>query len=440
MTRRRETDETRKWSAAGPVLLGLFGLFLLVGLFGTWAVMTTISGAVIAPGRIEVDQNRQVVQHPDGGVVAEILVDEGDRVEQGQTLIRLESNLLLSDLRVIEGQLFELMARRGRLEAERDGRDAIRFAPELVAAARDNPEIADLIAGQERLFEARRASNAKEIEQLEKRVGQIRNQIEGITAQQNSLRRQLELIDAELTNQQSLLDRGLAQAATVLNLRRTAANLDGTLGELKASKAQAEGRITEIEIEILKLRTRQREEAITRLRDLRYRELELAEQRRSLKERLDRLDIVAPASGVVYGLQVRTPRSVIRPAEPLLFIVPQDRPLVIAAQVDPLHIDEVGIGQPVTVNLSALNTRTTPTLEGTVSKVSADAFDDPDRGRSYYRVEIVLNDGELDRLPEGAHLVPGMPAESFIRTRDRSPLAYLIKPFADFFNKAFRET
>lgn len=430
----------QKWSATGPVLFGVMGLFLLVGLFGTWAVMSSIAGAVVAPGRVEVDRNRQIVQHPDGGVVAEIHVDEGDVVEQGQILVRLDSKLLESDLRITEGQLFELMARRGRMEAERDGSTEITFDPVLIEEAASNPEAAEFIDGQKRLFQARHDSINKEAEQLERRKGQIRSQIEGIEAQQMSLREQLDLITEELKNQQTLLDRGLAQAATVLNLRRTAANIEGRLGELKAAKAQAEGRITEIDIGILKLRTREREEAITELRDLRYRELELAERRRSLQERLDRLDIRAPASGVVYGLQVMTLRSVVRPAEPLMFIVPQDRPLVIAAQVDPLHIDEISVGQPVIVSLPAFNRRTTPTLNGRISKVSADAFDDPKLGRSFYRAEILLDEGEKERLPKGTALVPGMPVQSFIRTRDRSPLNYLTKPFTDYFNKAFRET
>lgn len=428
------------WSARRPVLFGLIGLVLLVGGFGTWSVMADIAGAIIASGRIEVDRNRQVVQHPDGGVVAEILVEEGDNVALGAVLIRLDSNLLNSELLIAEGQLFELMARRGRLEAERDGAGTVTFEPALLAAAERRPEVTELIDGQRRLFAARSDSAARETEQLEKRRGQIRNQIEGITAQQASLNRQIELIAKELANQTSLLDRGLAQAGTVLSLERTSADLDGRLGELIASQAQAEGRITEIDIEILKLGTRRREEAITRLRDLQYRELELAEQRRSLVERLERLEITAPVSGIVYGLQVHTPRSVIRAADPVLYLVPQDRPLVIAARVEPIHIDKIRVGQPVTLRFSALDQRLTPELFGTVVQVSADAFEDSNSQASFYRAEIVLNEGEQDKLPEGTVLIPGMPVETFIRTDDRTPLAYLVKPLADYFTKAFRES
>jgi len=430
----------RGWSARKPVFIGVLGLFLLVGGFGGWATFSTIAGAVVVSGRIEVDQNRQVVQHPDGGVVAEISVGEGDLVKQGQVLLRLDSRNLKSQLLIIEGQLFELMSRRGRLEAERDGTGEITFDPELLEVAAARPDVAELVEGQGRLFFARRDSIQREIDQLEKRRGQIGSQIEGIEAQRSSLGVQLDLIQQELANQQSLLDRGLAQAATVLNLRRNAANLDGTLGELKASKAQAEGRITEIDIEILKLGTSRREEAITRLRDLRYRELELAEQRRALLDQLDRLDITAPVSGVVYGMRVHTPRSVIRPADPLMFLVPQDRPLVIAAQVDPIHVDEIYVGQSVNLRMASLDQRQTPELTGTVIQVSADAFQDEGSGMSFYRAEIVLDEGQMDKLPEGTVLIPGMPVQAFVRTADRSPLAYLVKPLADYFTKAFRES
>jgi len=427
------------WPVRGALLVGVLGIAVLLGGFGTWAVFSNIAGAVVASGQIEVDRNRQVVQHIDGGVVADILVDEGDLVAEGQTLLRLDPADLQSELTITEGQLFELMARRGRLEAERDEVDNITFSQELLQLAQTRPEVAELVEGQSRLFEARRESVRREVEQLEKRASQIENQIVGIQAQQAATREQLQLIKEELGNQQSLFDRGLAQASVVLNLRRNEANLQGTLGELIASEAQAEGRITELEIETLKLNTQRREEAITRVRDLRYQELELIETRRSLRDRLSRLEITAPVSGIVYGMTVRTPRSVIRPADPVLYLVPQDRPLVIAAQVAPTDIDQLHVGQSVSIRLPALDQRQTPELFGSVTLFSADAFRDEATGGSYYRAEIELNEGEMDRLPGGTVLIPGMPVESYIRTADRSPLAYLVKPLADYFVKAFRE-
>ncbi|MGX0974975.1 HlyD family type I secretion membrane fusion protein [Roseovarius sp. MBR-51] len=427
------------WSARKPLIIGLIGLILLVGGFGTWAVFTQISGAIIAPGRIEVDQNRQVVQHPDGGVVSAIEVKEGDRVSAGQVLVRLDPTDLQSELSIIENQLAELMARRGRLEAERDGRDTLKFDPLLIEISAQNSDADDLMAGQKTLFDARAQTVVAEIDQLHKRRSQITNQIDGIDAQQVALARQLELIELELTDQQSLLDRGLAQASRVLNLQREQARLSGTMGDLAAQRAEAEGRITEIEITILKLGTDRREEAITTLRDLQFRELELREQRRALIEQMGRLDIPSPVSGVVYNLQVFALRSVIRPADPVLFIVPQDRPLVINARVDSIHVDKLFVGQEVTLRFSALDQRTTPELFGRVTQISADAFEDEATRASYYRAEIVLSEGEQARLPEGTALIPGMPVEAFIRTADRTPIAYLVKPFTDYLAKAFRE-
>ncbi|WP_095587323.1 HlyD family type I secretion periplasmic adaptor subunit [Actibacterium ureilyticum] len=427
------------WSARGPMVIGMTALVLLIGGFGTWSVLANISGAIIASGQVEVDQNRQVVQHPDGGVVEKIMIDEGDTVAAGDVLIDLDAKLLRSELAIVEGQLFEIMARRGRLQAERDDATEIAFDPALIDLARTRPEVIDLMEGQSRLFEARQISLEKETDQLDKRRGQITDQVVGIAAQQKALESQLSLIQQELASQQELLEKGLAQAPRVLALQREEAGLLGRVGELAASVAQAEGRITETDIEILKLGTSRREEAITQLRDLQYRELELAERRQSLQEQLDRLEIRAPVSGIVYDLTVFTPRSVIRAAEPVLYIVPQDRPLVIAARIEPIHIDQVLAGQEVILRFSAFDSRTTPELNGTVVKVSADSFTDERTQATYYRAEIELNPGELEKLKD-LKIIPGMPVETYMRTNDRTPMGYLVKPLADYFNKAFRES
>ncbi|SEO71145.1 HlyD family secretion protein [Salinihabitans flavidus] len=427
------------WSATRPLFVGLLALVALLGGFGTWAVMAELSGAIVASGRIEVERNRQIVQHPDGGVVTEINVEEGDTVEKGELLIRLDSSFLESELSINEGQLFEFMARRARLEAESDGANEITFDPELVERAKTDQDVANLIAGQNRLFQARRDSIEQLEEQLRQRRMQVDTQIQGIVAQQEALETQLELINEELANQQSLLDRGLAQSSRVLALRREQSRLAGQVGDLTARRAQAGERIAEINIEISNLTTRRREEAVTQLRDLQFREMELREQRRSLQRRLERLEIRAPVSGVVYGLKVHTLDSVIRPAEPLLYIVPQDRPLVVAAQVQPIHIDQLYLGQNVNLRFSAFDQRRTPELLGRVVLISADAHEDEGTRVSYYSVEIVIEEGEQDKLPPNMNLIPGMPVESFIRTEDRSPIVYLTKPLSDYFAKAFRE-
>ena len=427
-------------SARRPLITGMIVMAILFGGFGGWAVFTEIAGAVIASGRIEVDRNRQVVQHIDGGVVEAIAARDGDIVAEGDILIQLDGSSLRSELSIIEGQLFELMARRGRLEAERDGISGIEFDPWLHVIALDRPSVVDIMRGQETLFDARGDSLSREIEQLGKRRAQTQSQLTGIDAQVTATEIQLALIQEERGDQETLLASGLAQKSRLLALQREEASLSGRIGELVAAQAEAEGRITEIDIQVLSLRNNRREEAITELRDIRSREFELVEQRLALIERIDRLDIRAPLSGVVYDLRVFAERSVIRPADPLLFIIPQDRPLIITTRIQPTNIDQVFPGQEVSLRFSALSDKDTPQLLGTVVQVSADAFIDEQRGTSYYTAQIVLQDGEIARLPEGTVLLPGMPVDAFLRTDDRTPLAYLLKPLSDYFVKAFRET
>jgi HlyD family secretion protein len=412
---------------------------ILVLGFGVWSVASEIAGAVVASGQIEVSQNRQIVQHPDGGVVAEIAVKEAQPVKAGDLLIRLDGALVKSELAIVEGQLFEVMARSARLEAERNDAAEPEFTGELAELAQTRPEVAELIEGQRSLFTARRESVLKQSEQLQKRAAQIASQIEGVDAQVAALSQQLDLIEQELADQRTLLEKGLAQSSRVLALEREASRLQGSVGELQASRAQAEGRATEVELEVLRLAAVRREEANTQLRDIGARVLELAERRRSLSEQIARLEIRAPVSGTVLGLAVSTPQSVIRPAEPLLYLIPQDRPLIITAQVQTIDVDQVFVGQKVRLMFPAFSARTTPELNGHVVTVSADALVDERVQMAYYKAEIALDPGEIDRL-EGLTLIPGMPVETFIQTGARSPMAYLLKPFTDYFSAAFRES
>ena len=426
------------FSARGPVIAGCLTLMLLVGGFGGWAASARIGGAVIAGGQIEVERDRQIVQHPDGGVVAEIRVAEGARVEAGEVLLRLDDTLLRTDLAVIEAQYFEVLARRGRLEAERDEAPVPGFAPELAARAAQDPAVGLLMQGQRRLFEARRATARQEGEQLARRSDQTRAQIAGIDAQIDALTDQIGLVADELATVRALLDRGLAPAARALALEREAARLRGLRGEQVATRAVQEGRITELETEALRLAAARREEANAQLRDLGFREQELAQRRAALRERLARLDLVAPVGGVVLGLAVTTPRAVLRPAEPVLHIVPQDRPLVIVARIPPSQIDDVRPGQPAVLVFSAFRARTTPELTGRVAMVSADVLTDERTGEPWYRAEILPDPGQIERLGDQA-LRPGMPVEAFIRTTDRTALVWLVQPFADYLARAFRE-
>lgn len=426
-------------SARAPIVLGLLALTALVAGFGFWSVSTTISGAIVAPGQIEVDQNRQIVQHPDGGVVESISVTEAQSVKAGDLLITLDGSLIKSELSIVEGQLFENLARRGRLEAERDDKDIPVYSADLVELASARTDVADQIDGQNRLFTARRDTLARQFDQLNRRLDQIASQVDGVKAQIKAQQTQTGLINQELDDRKTLLAKGLTQSASVLELERQIAQLEGSVGELQATKAGAEGRATEVELEILRIGALRREEANTQLRDIGPQILELAERRRALLERIARLEIRAPVSGIVLGLQVTTPRAVLRPADPVLYLIPQDRPLVIVAQISPLHVDEVHIGQEVNVTFAAFSARTTPVLVGTLVSISADALVDQGSKTSFYRAEITLNPGEREKL--GAQvLLPGMPVQSMIATGARTPMAYLLKPFTDYFKLAFRES
>lgn len=434
-----QQDVLKAWSARKHLMLGFAAVLVLVGGFGTWATMSRLASAIVAPGAIEVEQNRQVVQHPDGGVVASIEVKEGDVVTAGQVLIRLDAKQMTSELKIIESQLFELLARRGRLEAERDAADEITYDKTLTDAAEHDPEVLNMLEGNRALFAQRRENIMASIEQLRKRNAQIASQIDGIDAQIDALNQQIVFIEEELANKQTLFEKGLAQSPQILALQRQKASLHGSVGEITARRAQAGENMIEYEIEILKTEARFREAAISALSEQEGRELELAERRRALLERLNRLDIRAPISGAVHALSVFGEKAVIRPAEPVLFIVPQDRPLIIGVQVETIHVDQINVGQEVILRFSALDSRMSPEIFGRVVSISPDALNDERTGRSYYRARITMLEGEIDKLPPGTVLIPGMPVEAYLRTGDRSPLAYLIKPFADYFNRAFRE-
>lgn len=428
-----------RWSARRQVALGLLTLCVLVVGVGGWSVFANITGAVVATGQLKVESNRQVVQHLDGGVVSEILVKEGDVVEAGQTLLRLDEKLMRAELNIVEGQLYEIMARRGRLMAERDNLEAPVFSKELLEVAESSAEVASLVEGQRQLFFARKDTAARETEQLRERQTQIEEEITGAEAQRAALANQMGFVSEEMDALKDLLAKGLAQKNRVMALERENARLFGQEGELKAAVARLRGEISEIEIQILGLETTRRETAITELRDFEFRENELRERRNSLLETLDRLDIRAPRPGVVIGMTIHALRSVVRAAEPILYIVPSDVELVVEARINATDIDQVYPGQAARLRFSAFSMRTTPDIAGVVVKVSPDAFTDEATGVSYYTAEVDFDRAELAKLGE-LELVAGMPVEAYISTGDRTPFSYFTKPLTDYFQRAWRES
>lgn len=427
-----------RWSAKRHVALGLITLVVLVGGIGGWSALASISGAIVAPAKLKVESERQVVQHPEGGVVAEILVKEGDTVAAGAPLIRLDDKLLAAELAIAESQLYELIARRGRLTAEQFDQATPEFDEEILTAGATNQKVASLIEGQRQLFKARAITIDSETKQLRERQQQIEEEILGAEAQQEALKSQLSFVAKELGDLKELQKKGLAQASRVLALERENARLLGQEGDLVATVARLRGQISEIEMQILGLGSTRREEAISEMRDIEFRENELREQRNSLLERIDRLEIRAPRPGRVIGMTIFALRSVVRAAEPLLYIVPSDVDLIVEAEIETRNVDQVYPGQEARLRFSAFSMRTTPDLAGKVQQVSPDAFTNEQTGRSYYMTRLSIDPGELEKLGD-VELVAGMPVEAFITTGERSPFTYFTKPLADYFNKAFRE-
>lgn len=432
------SEPGERWRARPFLLLGYGALFVLVFGLGTWGAMARISGAVVAVGFVAVEGNRQVVQHPTGGVIEAINVRDGDVVDAGDVLITLDGDSLVSELGIVEGQWFEILARKSRLAAERDGLEAIAFDPALVEAAAASPEMAALMKAQNQQFEARRKTQAEETAQLSERQTQIAKQIEGLDAGQAATQSQIELLSREIEGQEKLLAQGLTQVTRVLTPQRELARLKGAAGQTEATIAENRGKIAEIEIERVRTASKLREDAIAELRDLEYREIELRERRRALREQISRLDLRAPVGGVVYGSTADTLRGVVRPAEPVLYIVPQQSPLIVQSRIDAQHVDQVRVGQPALLRFSAFDRRTTPEVAGEVIAVSADIFEDDRTGARYYRADIRMAPDARDQLGSRT-LLPGMPVEAFIQGEERSPLSYFVKPFTDYFSRAFRE-
>ncbi len=426
-------------SAKRPLIVGLLAMIMLVFGFGVWSINARLAGALISHGNVQVEQNRQVVQHANGGVVYNIRARDGDVVSAGDILIELDPTLIQTERAVVQGQLFEAMARRARLEAERDLDQHITFPPALLDAARHNPDVSDLTKGQSRLFDARFTARMQAREQLQRRRSQIDLQIQGMVAQRVAATRQRDLVTIALRNQQDLLERGLASSARVLVLEREQAVLSGQVGELVAAIAEAAGRQTDLDLHMLTLDTQRREAAITQLRDLHVAQSDLTQRHHALTEELLRLEIRAPVGGIVHDMTVFAERAVIRAAEPLVYIVPQDRPLRVVSRLRPHNVDEVFVGQDVRLRFSAFNGPKPPEIRARVTRVSADALTDAASGQPYYQIHISPQDEDINPLAALA-LVPGMPVEAFIRTTDQSPLTYLLSPLSRFFSHALKES
>ncbi len=431
------TDAKIRRSIRRHLASGLLASAVMIGGAGAWAAVTNLAGAVVASGHFVVNSYVKKVQHPTGGVVGEILVRDGDEVAAGQTVMRLDATQTRANLAIVTKRLDELTARMARLEAERDDHDAIAFPQQLVTRAGD-PNVAAAMRSERRLFEFRKQGRDGKKAQLQQRVAQFEHEIQGLKAQEIAYQQGMEVLGKEIIALDRLRERGIVSDQRLNSLKAQTATFGGERGEKIAYQAQVAGRITETQLQMLQIDQDLKTEVGRELREVQAQIGEYVERKIAAEDQLKRVDIVAPQSGVVHQLAVHTIGGVINPADPVMLIVPEGDDLALEVRIAPRDIDQVRVGHKALLRMSAFNQRTTPELIGEVSRIAADLTTDERTGASYYVVRITVPAPEIAKL-KGLSLVPGMPAEAFIQTEDRTALSYLLKPLSDQVSRAFRE-
>lgn len=433
----RDSDFDAARSVRRHLLWAVFTGVVLVGGASTWAAATSLSGAVIAPGHFVVESYVKTVQHPTGGIVADIMVKDGDVVRAGQVVMRLDATQTRANLAIVTKRLDELTARLARLEAERDDRQQISF-PDTIAQRSDDPDVVAAIHSETRLFEFRRQSREGKKAQLLERVAQFQHEIEGLKAQELAYADGIAVLNAEIASLSGLKQQGIVSDQRLNGLRTQVATFGGERGEKIAYQAQAAGRIAETRLQILQVDQDLKSEVGRELSTVQAQIGEYVERRISAEDSLKRIDVVAPQSGTIHQLAVHTVGGVISPAEAIMSIVPEDDKLALEVQIAPKDIDQVHVGQDAMLRMSAFNQRTTPQLKAQVTRVAADVTNNEQTRTSYYTVRLLVADAKLTELKD-LRIVPGMPAEAMIKTGDRTALSYLVKPLSDQINRAFRE-
>jgi HlyD family secretion protein len=425
------------WSFERELRTGLRILLVAGVLGGGWFFFVPLAGAVVVPGNLVVQSNVKTIQHPTGGVVAEIKVKNGDRVYGGDLLVRLDATQAHASLEVVNKQLVEVRAKMARLTAERDDLPQLTIPPEL-ASRTDDETVNSLLASEQSLFKARSSARKSQKDLLQGRAAQLNEEISGLQVQVDSRAKQLELIQGELAGVQDLYDKRLVPLTRLTSLQREAARLDGERGQLLSSIAETKSKVGEAELQIVRIDQDFRTEVVKDLGEAQGKEAELAERGVAARDLLDRIEIRAPTSGVIHQIAVHTIGGVIKAGDAIMEIVPDTEDLQVEARLQPQDIDHVHTGQTAFVRFSAFNTRTTPQLTGIVSYVSADTSHDQQTNAPFFSVRVTLPDDERRRLAD-QQLVPGMPAEVFMQTGSRTMVSYIFKPIAEQMRRAFVE-
>lgn len=430
-------DDDVETSVRRHLAFGGFATMAFVACVGGWATTTQLAGAVVANGTFVVESYVKTIQHPTGGVVGELLVHEGQQVRAGDVLIRLDATQVRANLAIVSKRLDELTTREARLEAECDDKERITF-PLALLAHEQAPDVARAMQGEENLFRSRRDTRISKKAQLAERIREYEHQIAGLKDQQDAFEHGIQVRERELADLRVLLAKGITSVQRLNELERDKATLDAYRGQVVAGQAQAAGSIAETRLQILQVEQDLKTEVTTDLRDTQAKIGEFSERKIAAEDQLRRIDMIAPQDGWVHNLAVHTVGGVVSPGGTVMEIVPDQDSLSLEAHITPHDIHDVRLGQQAVLRLTAFNLRTTPELNGTVSRVGADLTQDQRTGNSFYVVRIAIQFDELARL--GAmKLVPGMPAEAFVQTGERTAMSYLMKPLHDQIARAFRE-
>ncbi|HUK57949.1 MAG TPA: HlyD family type I secretion periplasmic adaptor subunit [Stellaceae bacterium] len=416
----------------GAVLVGVFVLGL-----GVWSAFAPLESAVVAGGVVVSDSHRKTIQHLEGGIIKEILVQDGDAVTAGEILVRLDDTKARTAYATAAGELRDARAAEARLVAERDGTDAITFPADLVAH-QDDPAVAQAIAGQQKIFDAWKLLQKSKVDAIGERINQSKAEIAGFQAESVADTSRGALLNEEIKSVASLVNQGLERKGRLLELERQLVDTQGKAGDLMAQIARAKETVAEGEVDILSLKNDDQKRAADDLRDTQQKLGGLAQTTAATAAVLARTDVKAPEDGTVTNLRVHTPGGVVNPGEPLLDLVPKDDRLVIEARVRPVDIDRLREGLPAEVRLLPYRTRRTPPLDASVTYVSADELNDKEARQSYFAVKLAIDPQELKDRTD-VKLVPGMPAEAMIRTGKSTVALYALSPILDSFHRAFRE-
>ncbi|MFT4121599.1 HlyD family type I secretion periplasmic adaptor subunit [Bradyrhizobium sp.] len=408
----------------------------LVASIGIMSAAAKMSGAIISQGSLVVESNVKKVQHPSGGVAKKLLAEEGAHVAKDDVLIVMDETVAQANLVAVTKSLWELEARRARLQAERDGDDDIAF-PESIKSL-DDPAALAIVSGEARFFQLRRTSNDGQKRQFKEQIAQLDEQIKGMQDQLTAKKQEADLIANELTGVQTLWEQHLVSLSRLSTLQRDAARLLGERGQLTASIAQAKGKISETELKILQVDQDFRSGVAKELADIRAKYAETLEKQVTAKDQTEKLEIRAPQAGVVHDLAIHTQGGVIAAGETIMTIVPDQDNLMVETRVAPQDIDQVKLNQTATLRFTNFNQRTTPEIDGEVIRIGADVSRDDKAGPTYFLVRIAIPKPEMQKLA-ATRLLPGMPVEVFIPTSERTLMSYLMKPLADQVHRAFRE-